>query len=111
MANRLQVDPAQVATRIKALDAGGYVKVDSYQGNGAALDITLLRDAREAIGQWPARDQVFQKFLSAIDAVAAAEPDEEKRSKLRTAAGVIGGAGRDFAVQVTATMLSNQLGS
>jgi hypothetical protein len=108
VAQRVGADAATVSVRIKALDAGGFVAVSNYQGNGEPLDVTLLRDARQAIGQWPNVDDLFDRFVRAIEAAADDQPDEAERSRLRAVAGQLGSAGRDFAVQVTATLLANQ---
>lgn len=111
VARRAGIPIETAFTQVKALDDGGYIAVSGYQGNGDALDIKLLRDARQAIGQWPSADDLFDRFVRAIAAAADDEADEEERSRLRGIASQLGSAGRDFAVQVTAMMLANQAGS
>jgi hypothetical protein len=83
IAHRVGADAETASVRIKALDAGGFVAVSAYQSNGEPMDVTLLRDARQAIGQWPNVGDLFDRFVRAIEAAADDQPDEEERSRLR----------------------------
>lgn len=110
VASRLSTDPDEVAIRLKALDAGGYISVERYRADGQALDVTLLRDARQAIGQWPREDELFDRFVVALNAAAENQSDPVTRSKLKRAADGLGSFGRDITVEVTAALLSKHVG-
>jgi hypothetical protein len=56
--------------------------------------------ARRELGTWPSADVVLQQLVDALSRTAAEEPREEEKSRLRSAADVLAGMGRDIAVGV-----------
>ncbi len=63
--------------------------------------------ARRAVGQWPASDVAADAILAALSDAAEQEPDEEKRSGLRSAAAFLGGTGKEVLYRVI-TQVSGQ---
>ncbi len=56
--------------------------------------------ARRAVGQWPSAETWADRIVQALLDAADQEPDEAKRSRLRSAAESLGGLGRDVLVGV-----------
>jgi hypothetical protein len=63
--------------------------------------------ARRTLKTWPTSDDVLDRLVAAIEALADKEPDPAEKSRLRSAAGVLGGMARDVVVAV----LSQKLGT
>lgn len=61
--------------------------------------------ARRAVGQWPASDDAADQFLAALQAAADAEPDEQKRSRIRSIASWFDTAGKEVLAKVIAEIV------
>ena len=49
-------------------------------------------------GQWPSPEAAVDELVATLAEAAEAEPDEDKRSKLKAAAQALGSVGRDIAI-------------
>ena len=65
--------------------------------------------ARRAIGAWPTPESIADRLVNALDEAAEREPDPEQKGWLG-AAGYLGSAGRDLAVEIGATAINRQMG-
>lgn len=66
--------------------------------------------ARQAAGLWPTPESLADRLVAALAEAAEREPNEERRGLLRRTAEWLGSAGRDVAVDVTAAVISRQVG-
>jgi hypothetical protein len=82
----------------------------SYDGLESWNVSAVNADARRAVGQWPTAESLIARLAEAFDTAAEQEPDPERKSRLRTFAGWLGGAGRDIAVEVAAKVVEHQMG-
>lgn len=114
IAQTLDLPPIDVGRSLRKLADATPPYVSVYAPAAELRDPDLVYDvterARRAVGQWPTAESVADRLVAALNAAAEREPDEEKRSWLRRTAAWFGGAGRDFAVEVGAAVVSRQLG-
>jgi hypothetical protein len=100
IADRLGMDPQQVAKAVRAL-APTYLVVSPSMGGPESLGIDGVTDeARRAAGQWPTAEGIVDRLVQGLLDAADQEPDEQKRSRLRAVAEGLGGFVRDVAVGV-----------
>jgi hypothetical protein len=66
--------------------------------------------ARRAVGQWPTPENVVARLAEAFSAAAEAEPDPERRGRLRAVGGFLAETGKDFAAEVVAKVIAQQTG-
>lgn len=66
--------------------------------------------ARQAVGSWPSPEALVDRLVAALTLAAEHEDDPERKSKLQQAALWFGGALRDVAVQVAATVVARSIG-
>jgi hypothetical protein len=99
---------AQLAAGLKALEGASppYIEVGytggwtDDQANGWVDRVS--ERARRELGAWPSAASLVADLVEALSAAADAEPEPERKSRLRTAADFLGGAARDVAVSVLA---------
>jgi hypothetical protein len=71
----------------------------------------VYSSAREAVGQWPTAEDYASRLLQALDAAVEAAPEgSEKRSKAKAAANAVRNMGRDMVVEISAAVISRQMG-
>ena len=70
----------------------------------------LTGHARRTVGTWPTADAWADHLIKALAEAAAQEPDEAERGKLRRAADVLGGLGRDVLAEVVTTVITRGTG-
>jgi hypothetical protein len=100
----------------RALNALGlaeppYLKIARSIGRiepGFVLGVT--ERAYRAVGAWPTAEGLAANLAEAFDRAADAEPDPEQKSKLKSIAGWLGGAGRSIAVDVATRLVERQAG-
>jgi hypothetical protein len=66
--------------------------------------------ARQAAGLWPTPESLADRLVAALAQAAERETNEERRGWLKRTAEWLGSAGRDVAVDVTAAVISRQVG-
>lgn len=99
-ADRLGMDPEQVARAVMAL-APTYLVLARTMGGPESLGIQGVTDeARRAVGQWPTAEGIVDRLAQGLLDAAEHEPDEQKRSRLRSIAEGLRGFARDVAVGV-----------
>jgi hypothetical protein len=87
-----------------------YVEVDWAGGwsdekvGGFRLNDVSERTRRE-LGSWPSANGLVEQLVAALDQAAENELEPERKKRLSTTAGVLGGMARDIAVSVIATRL------
>jgi hypothetical protein len=95
------LDEEPVYRACRALN-GAYIDLQLSGDAGSSFVRAVYPAARGVVGQWPSADQWVTQLVTALNQAADAEPSEEKQSKLRQAAQVIGGVGKEIVVQVIA---------
>jgi hypothetical protein len=60
----------------------------------------VTADARRAVGQWPTGVSLVRQLAEGLAAAAEKETDPERKTRLGQAAGLLGGAVRDIAVEI-----------
>ena len=94
---RTGFDLAAVRRALEALD-GAYVHLGRDMG-GFFVDAATAH-ARRAVGQWPTGESLVSQLAEGLAAAAEKEADPERKTRLRQAAGLLGGAVRDIAVEI-----------
>lgn len=94
---RTGFDLAAVRRALEALD-GAYVHLGRDM-SGLFVDAATA-DARRAVGQWPTGESLVSQLAEGLAAAAEKEADPERKTRLRQAAGLLGGAVRDIAVEI-----------
>jgi len=61
--------------------------------------------ARRELGTWPSADALLEQLVAALTAAADAEPEPERKGRLKAAAELLGGMARDIAVQAIGARL------
>jgi hypothetical protein len=82
----------QVWTSARYLESVGYVEIDGGTGAGGAfkrIDRVSGAALRQA-GAWPTPENLAARLLAELETMADAEPDTERRGKLKAAAAVLG---------------------
>jgi hypothetical protein len=74
-----------------------------------AIITGVTAHARRATGAWPTAETLADRFIQALAGAAEREQDPERRSNLQQTALWLGGALRDVAVQVAATVVAQRL--
>ncbi len=113
IAERLGLDDAAIQAALKGLlaeDPPFFVKADRRFEGGYERVWQPTGHARRAIRQWPSAEVRLNEMIQILQLAADREPDEEKRGWLRKTASWLGSAGRDVAVDVTAAVISRQIG-
>ncbi len=101
----------QAALRALNLEDPPFVtKMQRYASGHVSLIGAPTGHARRAVGAWPTAESIADRLVSALDEAADREPDEERKGFLRKAAGYLGHAGRDLAVEIGATAINRQMG-
>jgi hypothetical protein len=101
-----------IETTGRALEAleGTYVGLSTGMGGPESWNVgAVSAEARRAVGQWPTAESLITRLAEGFATAADREPDPEKKSRLRTVAGTLGGAGRDIAVQVASAVVEHQV--
>ena len=97
IAERTGFDLAAVRRALEALD-GTYVHLGRDM-SGFFVD-AVTADARRAVGQWPTGEGLVSQLAEGLAAAAEKEADPERKTRLRQAAGLLGGAVRDIAIEI-----------
>lgn len=100
-------DLADVRRALGALD-GAYVHRGSEMA-GFYVD-AVTAEARRAVGQWPTGESLVSQLVEGLTAAAEKEVDPERKSRLRQVAGLLGGAVRDFAVDIAEKFAERHMG-
>lgn len=66
--------------------------------------------ARRAVGAWPTPEGFAEQFMTGLAEAIEREPDPEKRSRLKTLLGSLGGIVKDVSVEVAGAALARSVG-
>ncbi|MEU4576086.1 hypothetical protein [Nonomuraea sp. NPDC023979] len=110
LAEQLGLDAEEVGKALLRLN-GEYIKT-SLTGGGLphAMVEKIYPAGRRAAGQWPSPEQMAEDLIARLQAAAEAEPDPEKKGKLRQTAAFLGTAGKDLFIEVLGAVVTNQAG-
>ncbi|MFG1710668.1 hypothetical protein ACFLIM_46650 [Nonomuraea sp. M3C6] len=114
--DRLGMDPEDVRRALAAL-AGErppfFQFTDVTDADSAGREIDGIHnptgEARRVVGMWPA-EMLARQIVAGLEAAAEAEPDEEKRSKLKQTAQFLGGTGWSVLLGVAGNAASAVIG-
>jgi hypothetical protein len=62
------------------------------------------------VGQWPTGESLVNQLVDGLDAAAEHETDPQRKSRLRQAAALLGGAARDVVVDIAAKVVERSAG-
>lgn len=99
-----------------ALSALASANPPYLDGTGVAESRHLLQissvteRARREVGAWPTADRLVDRLVASLNDAAEAEPDEEKRSKIKQVASSLGGSLRELTVQVVGSAITHSAG-
>ncbi|MER6175721.1 hypothetical protein [Streptosporangium sp. NPDC001681] len=113
---RLKMDPVDVRRALAAL-AGAqppYLQFqDATDNESDGLEIDAIHSpteaARRVVGVWPA-EVLARQIIAGLEAAAAAEPDEDKRNRLKQTAQFLGGTGWSVLLGVAGNAASMLIG-
>ncbi len=110
IAERCGLSVQEVAASLRALD-GEYVDLQTTMGDPSSWFVRgVTAAARRAVGQWPTPERLVDRLAAAFAAAADAEPDAEKKGRLRQVAGFLGTTGRDLATNIVASVIAKSTG-
>lgn len=69
----------------------------------------VTAEARRRVGAWPTPEAMVDRLVAAFTQAAEHEHDAEKKSNLRKVADLLGGALREIAIGVTATVVAQHV--
>ena len=69
--------------------------------------VSVSERARRELGAWPSVDGIIQAIIDGLGVAADEAVEPEAKSRLRSAAEVVGGVGRDVLAQVIAAKIGN----
>jgi len=101
LAAQLGLPPQQVTLAVEALRPT-YLQAEvlSHPDGDAYLLHRITDEGRRAAGQWPTPENIVDRLVQGLLDAAEQEPDEQKRSRLRSIAEGLRGFARDVAVGV-----------
>ncbi len=107
------LDADSVARALAALHGAQPPYVAGVSVEEASYPVVLTgvtERARRAVGAWPTPEALVDRLVAALLAAADDEGDPDQRSRLRQAAGWLGGSLRDVATQVATGVVLHQTG-
>jgi hypothetical protein len=112
IAQRTRLEEWDVFRAVQALSPT-HLELKLYAAGGRPGPHRILRvtdQARRAVGQWPSADTIVDRLVQGLIDAADQEPDEQKKSRLRSVAEGLGGFARDVAVGVISSVATKPLG-
>ncbi len=103
-----QIPPGQLRVGLRALDDAGYLDFQPTMGgpNRVTGHISAVHErARRELGTWPTPEALVAEIAIAFESAAEAEPEPERRGRLKAAADALGGFGSEVAAAVVARHL------
>jgi DNA-binding MarR family transcriptional regulator len=101
---QLGLSDVSMGVAIRSLEKAGYIEAASLQRGPIAIKDVTERTRRE-LGAWPSADGLLEQLVAALTDAANAEPEPEKKTKLRATADVLAGMARDIAVSAIASRI------
>jgi hypothetical protein len=102
----------EALTSIRRLNTAGYIEVGWTLGNGGRGSHVdrISAEALRAVGAWPNPENLAIQLLAEMEKAAEAEPDPDKRGRLRAAATVLGETLRGSGEAILASVIAKALG-
>ncbi|MER7500467.1 hypothetical protein AB0L05_27795 [Nonomuraea pusilla] len=66
--------------------------------------------ARRTVGSWPTAERLAKQIIAGLEAAAATEPDEEKRSRIKQTAAFLANSGWNVILGVAGNAVSKGIG-
>lgn len=105
------LDVRDVGKAAVALHGDMLIELDTGMGGPESWHVQgVSGEARRMVGQWPTAEQFVDEVVLRLQAAADGEPDEERRGRLRELASAAGGVARNVFVDVTAAVITRQMG-
>jgi predicted metal-dependent phosphoesterase TrpH len=104
----LDLEAAQMYAGLRALADAAYIDLESPRHGPEMVGgyISQVRErTRRELGSWPSADSVVDQLVEALSQAAESEPEPERKSRLRSAADLLGGMARDIAVAAVSSRL------
>jgi hypothetical protein len=111
VAAQLDMDEDTVMAIGGALRSAGFVDGVESDRPGLLMFTELTPAGRREVGLWPSVESLADRLQTALEAAVEKAPDEATKHLGRRALEAFGAAGRDFAVNVSAAIVSRQLGA
>lgn len=86
-----------------------YRDASTFDGRDLMVEL-VTGHARRTVGTWPTAEVWADRLVHALIQAAEEEPDEARRGKLRRAADVLGGLGRDVLIDVISAVVTRGTG-
>lgn len=111
VAEEVGLDLDEVRRGIRALYEAGFVEGnDASSGAGWDLfGLRLLERGRRAVGQWPT-DDPYVSLVKMIESQIAAEPEGERKTRMKKLLGTLTEVGSDVAGSVLSAFVQQTLG-
>lgn len=107
-----ELEVVEVGKAALALESDGLVELGKTSGgHGTWYVRRVAGEARRLVGQWPSAEQFVDEVAQRLQAAADEEPDPERRGRLRELASSAGDVARSVFVDVTASVISRQMGA
>ena len=104
------LDLQDVSRAAQALD-GVYIDLQKRMGPPGHWHVRAVSpEARAATGQWPTAETLAARIIKALEDSAAAEPDIEKRGRLRSAASALRDTAKDVGTNVLTAVILRSTG-
>ncbi|MFE3449607.1 hypothetical protein ACFXJ8_11795 [Nonomuraea sp. NPDC059194] len=82
----------------------------SLSGPKIELVHSVTGHARRTVGTWPTAEGLAKQIIAGLEEAAAAEPDEEKRSRIKQTAAWLGNTGWSVLLGVAGNAVSKGVG-
>ena len=110
----VDLSPEVYRETVASLADGRYIVATIQRAWGGGVVVArverLTPEGRRAVGQWPSETDAAALLVALLEERADAEPDPEKRGRIRQAAAAVGGVGRDVVAEVLARLVERQAG-
>jgi hypothetical protein len=106
-----ELDISEITKAAIALDGSGYIELVKSGSEEAWFVKGVSKEARQAVGQWPAAEQLLDALVRRLTEAADQEADPEQQSRLRQAAITAGGAARGIFVEVLSSVVAKSMGA
>jgi hypothetical protein len=85
---------------------GRFVGLQMTMGDSSRWFVNAVTpEARQAVGPWPTAESLVSQLVCGLDVAGEQETDPERKSRLRQAATLLGGAARDVVVDIAAKVI------
>jgi hypothetical protein len=110
IAARAGLTVAETSGALQAME-GVYVELAMSMGGPQSWSVQgVTPAARRAVGQWPSAESLITRLVEGLNAAADQEANPERKSRLRQAASLLGGAARDIATDIAARFIEHSMG-